>query len=212
VSDRNSEAQKARARGNSKRWRDAHSEYNAVLAERRKKRRHELQAAGVDINAERRAKGVPEEVRARARVKAKAKYREKISSETPEQREERLSKQRVAQKRHRLKDPESHRAKCRAYRERNLSAQRERERAKAPAYTAVRRARLAGARVKERIEHLVVAERDGWICHLCGDVVTRGTWSIDHLIPLSRGGDHSYANVRLAHRLCNVRRGTAPLK
>lgn len=33
--------------------------------------------------------------------------------------------------------------------------------------------------------------------------------SIDHLIPVSRGGRHEYANVRLAHRRCNAIRGAS---
>jgi 5-methylcytosine-specific restriction endonuclease McrA len=31
--------------------------------------------------------------------------------------------------------------------------------------------------------------------------------SIDHLIPLSQGGGHVRANLRAAHRVCNVNRG-----
>jgi 5-methylcytosine-specific restriction endonuclease McrA len=31
--------------------------------------------------------------------------------------------------------------------------------------------------------------------------------TIDHIIPLSAGGDDTKANVRLAHFLCNSRRG-----
>ena len=34
---------------------------------------------------------------------------------------------------------------------------------------------------------------------ICGDMYP----SIDHVIPLARGGKHSWNNVRLAHRICN---------
>lgn len=34
---------------------------------------------------------------------------------------------------------------------------------------------------------------------ICGDMYP----SIDHVIPLARGGQHSWNNVRLAHRICN---------
>lgn len=61
-------------------------------------------------------------------------------------------------------------------------------------------------------------KRDKGVCWLCGkrcdfeDYVTRdgafiaGDWypSIDHVIPLSKGGEHSWDNVRLAHRHCNT--------
>lgn len=55
------------------------------------------------------------------------------------------------------------------------------------------------------IQH--VAERDAWTCAICGGAVTRATWSLDHVIPLSKGGPHTYANVVLAHRSCNSKRG-----
>ena len=60
-------------------------------------------------------------------------------------------------------------------------------------------------------------ERDGGVCHLCGepcdieDYMIEGTTfiagesypSVDHVKPLSRGGLHSWNNVKLAHRSCN---------
>lgn len=59
----------------------------------------------------------------------------------------------------------------------------------------------------EQIDTAVVAERDGWRCAICAGTVTRATWSLDHMIPLSKGGPHTYENVVLAHRSCNSRRG-----
>ena len=57
----------------------------------------------------------------------------------------------------------------------------------------------------ERLLH-----RDGYKCYLCGDKMdTRGDTngdyypSIDHVIPISKGGTHTWKNVKLAHRLCN---------
>lgn len=52
-----------------------------------------------------------------------------------------------------------------------------------------------------------VAERDGWICHLCGKAVRPGQESVDHLIPVSAGGQDAMINVALAHVVCNSRRG-----
>lgn len=61
-------------------------------------------------------------------------------------------------------------------------------------------------------------ERDGWICGICGDPVDQHAdpqtdWapSLDHVVPLSQGGDHSYANSRTAHRWCNSVRGDSDL-
>lgn len=68
-----------------------------------------------------------------------------------------------------------------------------------------RRQRRASKR--ERVEVRTVAERDGWICHICKRKVTEADWSVDHLVPLICGGDHTYANVALAHANCNKKRG-----
>ena len=64
-------------------------------------------------------------------------------------------------------------------------------------------------------------QRDGGICYLCGNVcdwndkkTVDGTIicgdnypSIEHVIPLSKNGKHSWANVRLACRKCNSYKG-----
>ena len=62
----------------------------------------------------------------------------------------------------------------------------------------------------EKIDASVVAERDNWICGLCCLPISSdlrfpdpGYRSIDHVVPLSRGGSHTYDNVQLAHLLCN---------
>lgn len=58
--------------------------------------------------------------------------------------------------------------------------------------------------------------RDGWTCQLCGDPVdkdapvnTMGAPTLDHIIPqsLQLVPDHSPSNLRLAHLLCNSKRG-----
>ena len=77
----------------------------------------------------------------------------------------------------------------------------------------LRRARLRAALV-EVVDPLTLFTRDGWRCHICGKRVRQDLPgnhpagpTIDHLIPLSQGGDHSYANTALAHRRCNVAKG-----
>jgi 5-methylcytosine-specific restriction endonuclease McrA len=69
-----------------------------------------------------------------------------------------------------------------------------------------RRVLLATAPYDHNVEHRALAERDGWTCHYCGGEVTREDWSIDHLLALSQGGTHTWDNVALAHRDCNIRR------
>jgi 5-methylcytosine-specific restriction endonuclease McrA len=77
----------------------------------------------------------------------------------------------------------------------------------------LRRARKKGARV-ERVLVEVVAERDGYVCGICREAVDMGlahpdpySRSLDHIIPLARGGAHSYDNTQLAHLRCNVSKG-----
>ena len=70
-----------------------------------------------------------------------------------------------------------------------------------------RRARKRQA-VVERVETLVVLELDDGVCGICGDDVDPSAFDLDHVIPLSRGGEHSYANVQVSHPRCNRQKGT----
>jgi hypothetical protein len=63
---------------------------------------------------------------------------------------------------------------------------------------------------------LTIYERDDWVCQLCFEPVERGlpsshAWSatLDHIVCQSwtEAPDHSAANLRLAHRWCNSKRG-----
>lgn len=55
----------------------------------------------------------------------------------------------------------------------------------------------------EKINRRDVFERDEGVCHICGDAVEFAAMEVDHVIPLSRGGQHSLANVSTSHRSCN---------
>lgn len=57
---------------------------------------------------------------------------------------------------------------------------------------------------------LEIHERDKWRCGICGKRVNRQlrfpndlSASIDHVLPLSKGGSHTRANVQSAHLGCN---------
>lgn len=63
----------------------------------------------------------------------------------------------------------------------------------------------------ETVDRRIVFEKDQWICQLCGGRVVKQknypdpmSASLDHRLPLSRGGKHTYANTQLAHLKCNV--------
>lgn len=69
-----------------------------------------------------------------------------------------------------------------------------------------RRARKKAALV-ERVSVRRVVARDRSTCHLCVKAVTPEQRSLDHLIPIVRGGAHAEWNLMLAHLTCNKRRG-----
>jgi 5-methylcytosine-specific restriction endonuclease McrA len=80
-------------------------------------------------------------------------------------------------------------------------------------HQALRRARMRSA-VVEMFDRLEIFERDNWICQLCFNPVDRNAPrhhprvpSIDHIIPIARGGEHSRANAQTACLGCNVRKG-----
>ena len=57
-------------------------------------------------------------------------------------------------------------------------------------------------------------ERDNGICYLCGGVCeytddynSDNYPTIDHVIPIARGGKDEWKNIRLAHRVCNMAKG-----
>lgn len=49
-------------------------------------------------------------------------------------------------------------------------------------------------------------DRDEGMCGICNELVERKEASVDHVVPLSRGGRHAWDNVQLAHFLCNARK------
>jgi 5-methylcytosine-specific restriction endonuclease McrA len=53
-----------------------------------------------------------------------------------------------------------------------------------------------------------VARRDGFKCQYTGKKLTRDRWSLDHVVPLSRGGRNSPDNVVLADKDVNNRKGS----
>lgn len=75
-----------------------------------------------------------------------------------------------------------------------------------------RRRALKYGSLVENVDPIFIYERDKGICQLCGNVVSREEMTIDHGIPLSRGGEHSEKNIQLAHRSCNSSKGTKTME
>ncbi len=87
-------------------------------------------------------------------------------------------------------------------------------------YVSARRARLLDAFVEDVDRETLWEEYNGH-CAICGEFIdfelsvlwirgesprTTNCPSSDHIVPLSKGGKHSYENVQLAHFGCNLRK------
>lgn len=90
---------------------------------------------------------------------------------------------------------------------------REHEAARSAAKAARRRA--AAEQAGERISPRAIFERDGYRCYLCGFRTVSGPTTrtdparptLEHVVPVSRGGLHTADNLRTAHRICNMWKG-----
>ncbi len=76
-----------------------------------------------------------------------------------------------------------------------------------------RRARLRGVE-HESIIARQIYEHDDWTCGICGLPVDQAltyphkmSASLDHVIPIARGGTHTKGNVQCSHLVCNVLKG-----
>lgn len=74
------------------------------------------------------------------------------------------------------------------------------------AYTQRRRAEALGAPVVEEVDRVAIIQRDKSTCYLCGKLLGRREITLDHVIPLSRGGSHTAENLRVCCHTCNVRK------
>lgn len=137
-------------------------------------------------------------------------YKEHYSERTRKWLQENQERARATKRAWRMANSEILREKSRA----RYEANKERWKASSTAAGHRRRALLRGVPSEMvRIEFLVV--RDRAKCQICGKAKGAGKWSIDHILPVSKGGANTYANTRLAHLICNVRRnnrGSAQLR
>ena len=107
----------------------------------------------------------------------------------------------------------AYRDKCRMYCS-DKCAQKETRRAARRKH----RARLRSVYV-ELVKPIEVLRRDGWKCQLCRTKTPkhlRGTIDgrapeLDHIVPLSRNGQHSYINTQCACRSCNAKKSNSLL-
>lgn len=126
--------------------------------------------------------------------------------------------------------PEEIRAKEREYYHANVAAilrsrdkYRERENAKGREYRKKhrlrylcharnRRKKLSGdakilPETAQRVYEANVLRHGRLTCYLCGEAIAFGDDSLEHKVPLSKGGDSLFCNLDVAHRRCNFRKG-----
>lgn len=77
-----------------------------------------------------------------------------------------------------------------------------------------KRVRKGGGYWNPKVRALAVFKRDKWICYLCKarcekvyDPLNPLSATLDHVWPVSRGGDHDWHNVRTACAGCNAKKG-----
>ena len=114
--------------------------------------------------------------------------------------------------------------KCDACKERHRLVMLPAKRSRRNASNRLRETRAkANGKIDWTVNLQDLIERDGGVCALCGEPVDANDYimdgetfiagnnypSVDHIIPLSRGGCHTWNNVQLAHRVCNSRKGNA---
>lgn len=70
-----------------------------------------------------------------------------------------------------------------------------------------------------RISHEEIVRQYGDKCHICNDLIDlklprthRFGLTVDHLVPISRGGGDDMSNLRPAHWICNIRKSNKPLE
>ena len=78
-----------------------------------------------------------------------------------------------------------------------------------PAEKRRRIARQGDGRELSRNRHvrLEIIHRDKWTCYLCGAKLKYDEIHLDHLVPLSRGGENTKENLAVACAECNIAKG-----
>lgn len=130
----------------------------------------------------------------------------KILEKQKEYKKENREREIRRSRRYHLENKEKERKRRKRYRLNNPHIDRE--------HNQRRRAWKKGA-IVEKFSNLDIYKRDKWKCGICGGKVNKHlkyphplSPSLDHIVPLSRGGSHIPENVQLAHLRCNLSKGS----
>jgi 5-methylcytosine-specific restriction endonuclease McrA len=111
------------------------------------------------------------------------------------------------------KDAQKYKERNREYLAKKKAEWDKNNRLKTKEYTLKRRALLKGNKTST-VSYFKILDRDGYMCHICNSEIDKNlnypnyySLSFDHVIPLSKNGEHSMDNIRPSHLICNNRKG-----
>jgi hypothetical protein len=78
-------------------------------------------------------------------------------------------------------------------------------------YSKVRHSRVKSV-TTEKINRADIIQRDKGTCYLCGDTPTGRNLTLDHVVPIVRGGLHCSDNLRVACRKCNSNKSSMTIE
>jgi hypothetical protein len=90
---------------------------------------------------------------------------------------------------------------------RALESVRRRDRKSKISFRQRHRAGVLGISCDHTITLAKLFRRDRGTCQICFEWVKPRYASIDHTVPVSKGGHHVWSNVQLVHLKCNLRKG-----
>lgn len=99
-------------------------------------------------------------------------------------------------------DHQKHRAKRYRTQKAWMAANIERHRKYQREYQSARQAKVRGSMQCDRIDYDAVVARCGGACGICG-LPTGPKFDFDHIIPVTKDGPHTEANLQVAHPVCN---------
>lgn len=159
-----------------------------VRADNRERNRRYRERDREGYNARWRAWAAENKGRIHGYYAANAEVVKERSRRRYEENREELLKQMSERQRERLQsDPEFYQSKLDAWQKR-------------------RALKLANGPVDD-IDRRAVWGRDSGLCTICGGFVPFGEMELDHIVPLSQGGTHTWNNVQTACVRCNRSKG-----
>lgn len=124
---------------------------------------------------------------------------EKIKSNSKQYYDKNSEVQKLKSAQWRKENPDKFKEQQESYRKNNVTKLLDKN--------AKRRALKRGATI-EAVDRNEVYLRAGGICGICNKHVPLDKMTIDHVIPLIKGGAHSMQNVQIAHLSCNSAKGS----